>query len=446
MYLKRKIDSFLKDWKEYGDRKPLIIKGPRQIGKTESIRHFAETNYESIVEINFVTDPKYRMITEDGYGADAIIRNISLLNNEFRFIPGHTLLFFDEIQKFPDIATSLKFFKEDGRYDVVCSGSLLGINYQEIESNSVGFKDDYDMYSMDFEEFLWAKGYQNEMKDELLSHMVQLTPLSSVERTVWSSLFMDYCILGGMPAVVKSYIEKGTFEGILTIQRQLLLDYEEDIMKYTEGLEKTRTLSVYRSIPAQLAKENKKFQYSKVARSARAREYQGCVEWLENSGIVKACHCMNFPELPVKGNLDPDVFKLYYCDTGLLVASLDEESQEDLRANRNFGVYKGALYENIAAEALYKSGAVLCYYRKEDGTLEEDFFIRNSDSLIPVEVKAQKGNSSSLSRLINDEKYSDIHFGVKLHAGNIGDNEHIFTFPWYCAFLLREWARNQAKL
>ena len=413
MYLKRKIDNYLKEWRNNEDRKPLIVKGCRQIGKTESILHFAEDTYESLIEINFVRDEKYKKIIADGYDVDSIIKNISRISPEKHFIPGKTLIFFDEITEFPEIATSLKFFKIDGRFDVICSGSMLGLNYRKIESNSVGYKTDYIMYSMDFEEFLWAKGYGDDTVNEMLIHMQTMTPFNELEMDVYHSLFLDYSILGGMPAVVKDYIEKGTFEGSLDTQKQLIADYKEDIRKYAEGMDQTRILNMFNCIAPQLAKENKKFQISKVEKGARFRDYRGCAEWLIDAGIVNACYCLEFPELPLNGNCDIDKFKLYFADTGLLVSLLDEEAGDDLRSNKNLGVYKGALFENIVGEALTKSGYNLFYYKREDSTLEQDFFVRNTDSLIPVEVKARSGRAKSMRTLIESDKYPDIYFGFK---------------------------------
>ena len=232
MYLRRKVDAFLEEWKADKNRKPLIVKGSRQIGKTESILHFAADHYENVIEINFVRDEKYKGIIVDGYEAADIIKNISLIDPTKKFVPGKTLIFFDEITEFPEIATSLKFFCIDGRFDVICSGSMLGVNYKKIESNSVGYKKDYEMFSMDFEEFLWAKGYGDDTVENLLSHMKEFTPFSELEMNVFHSLFLDYNILGGMPAVVAEYIERNTFEGSLDTQMQLIADYKEDIRRY----------------------------------------------------------------------------------------------------------------------------------------------------------------------------------------------------------------------
>ena len=439
MYLRRKIDKFLEDWKKDEDRKPLIIKGARQIGKTESIKHFAKKNYSNFIEINFVEEPKYKGIIADGYKTDDIIKNMSRINTDLKFVPGKTLIFFDELQEFPEMATALKFFKKDGRFDVICSGSLLGIHYKRIESNSVGYKTDYQMSSLDFEELLWAKGYDDSVIADMLSHMKELKPFNSLELSIFEGLFLDYCILGGLPEVVRDYIKKNTFEGSLMLQRQLISDYEEDIRKYADGVDQTRILNVFRNIVPQLAKENKKFQISKVASGARFKDYRGCIEWLADSGLINLAYCLNFPELPLKGNYDEEKYKIYLFDTGILVAQLDDEAQVDLRANKNLGVYKGALYENVVGESLVKQGYSLYYYKREDGKLEQDFFVRDTQSLIPVEVKATNGTAKSLATLIDSEKYADIKYGIKFIKGNIGYNGKFYTFPYFCSFLLKRY-------
>lgn len=443
--LKRKIDKYLTDWKNRPDRKPLIIKGARQIGKTRSVEWFAGQNYASVIEINFIEQKKYREIFNDGFEVDAILKNISLLNPELKFIPGNTIFFFDELQACPNCATSLKFFKLDGRFDVICSGSLMGISYNEIESNSVGYKEDYEMHSMDFEEFLWAMGYNDEFTADLLSHMLDVRPLSELQMDTLMSLFRDYVIIGGMPEVVSTYVRNKNFSGTLDIQRQLLKDYEEDITKYVEGLDKAKVKAVYNHISTFLAKENKRFQITKIARNARNRDYMVCVEWLADAGVVNVCYCLNQPELPLKGNYDPKMYKIYFKDTGLLIASLDEEAQEDLRANKNLGTYKGAIYENIVGDMLVKQGYRLFYYHSDRPALEMDFFIRDADSLIPVEVKANGGATPSLNRLLNDDKYNDVKYGIKLGYRNIGFNGKFYTFPYFLTFLLRRFVAESKR-
>lgn len=442
-YIKRKIDGFLYDWRRKTQKYPLIVKGARQVGKTESIRHFATNNYSNFVEINFVEEPKYKAIISEGFSVESIIKSISRINPSFKFIPKDTLIFFDELQDFPEIATSLKFFSIDNKYDVICSGSLLGVNYKNITSVSVGYKEDYEMQSLDFEEFLWAVGYSDNIADDLLCNMQQLKVFSLSEHATFSSLFIDYCILGGMPAIIREYVLNKNFSGTLNLQKQLISAYKDDVRKYVFGFDQTRIISVLDSIPTQLAKENKKFQFSKISFGARFKDYWGCIEWLRDAGIVNLCYCLSFPELPLKGNYNSDKYKLYFKDTGLLVASLDEEAQQDLRVNKSLGVYKGALYENFVGEALSKSGYDLYYYKRDDGTLEQDFFVRTSNELIPIEVKAKNGYSKSLSTLINSNHYPDISKGIKLCSSNLGFANNIYTFPYYLTFLIKRYLADQ---
>ena len=436
--LRRKIDDFLINWKKNPDRMPLIIKGARQIGKTSSIEHFAES-YKNFVEINFITEPQYTKIFSSGYSPQEVIKEISFINPNFKFVPNETLIFFDEMQACPDCATCLKFFKIDGRYDVICSGSLLGVNYKEITSVSVGFKEDYEMHSLDFEEFLWAKGYSLKQIENIYSHVKDLKPFSENEFDVWMNCFKEFMITGGMPRVVDKFIEQNNFSGILQEQIQILKAYEEDILKYAKGLDKAKIKNVYTHIPVFLAKENKRYQITKVAAGARNREYIGTVDWLKDAGIVNVCYKLDLPELPLKGNYNPAEYKIYYRDTGLLIASLDEEAQVDLRQNKNFNTYKGAIYENIVGDMLVKQGYELFFYKNEKSTVEMDFFIRDADSLVPVEVKANNNTSASLKNLIDKDKYADIHYGVKLCANNVGFNGKIYTFPYFCTFLMKRY-------
>ncbi len=440
--LKRKIDQYLIDWKNDESKMPLIVKGARQIGKTDAIENFAKNNYPNVIEINFALQKQYKDIFDDGYEVDTILKNISLKNPDLKFIPGKTLFFFDELQECINCATSLKSFNLDKRFDVICSGSLMGINYKEIESNSVGNKLDYTMYSMDFEEFLWAKGYKEEQIEDLFQNMVNLKPLSKVQYDVMMSNFKEYMIIGGMPEIVNKFVTQKNYSGTLELQKQILLDYEEDITKYANGLDQGKILNVYRKIPTFLGNENKKFQISKIEDGARSREYIGTIDWLNNAGIVNISYCMETPELPLGGNYNPDNFRLYFGDTGILIGSLDDEAQEDLRYNKNFNTYKGAIYENIVGEMLVKQGYKLYFYKNEKGTIEMDFFIRDKDSLIPVEVKANDNPTVSLNNLIDGKKYKDIKYGIKLCNKNIGFNGKFYTFPYFLTFLLKRYLKR----
>lgn len=443
MRLKRKMDTYLLEWKNSKIKMPLIVKGARQIGKTDSICNFGRNNYKSFIEINFILDVEYNDIFLNGFNVDTIIKNISLKNPNFEFIPNDTLIFFDEMQANPSCATSLKSFREDGRYDVICSGSLMGINYEKIESNSVGNKIDYVMHSLDFEEFLWAKGYKESQIEDMYECMKEIKPLSESAMNVMNEIFKEYMVVGGMPLIVRTFIENGNYSGILEMQKQVILDYEEDITKYAGGLDKTKILNAYRKIPVFLGNENKKFQISKIAENSRNREYVGVVDWLSNAGIVNICYCLEQPTLPLKGNYNPDNFRLYFGDPGLLIATLDEESQLDLRFNQNFNAYKGAIYENVIADMLIKEGYGLYFYKNEKGTMEMDFFVRDKDSLIPVEVKAMDGSTISLNNLIDSNKYVDVKYGIKLGYKNIGFNGKFYTFPYFLTFLLKRFLREK---
>ena len=329
------------------------------------------------------------------------------------------------------------------RYDVICSGSLMGINYKEIESNSVGNKIDYIMRSMDFEEFLWAKGYNDSQIEDMYSCMKELKPLSQVMCDVMLNNFRDYMIVGGMPNIVSTFIKNNNFSGILKMQEQILLDYEEDITKYAGGLDKTKILSAYRKIPVFLGNENKKFQVSKIKDGARNREYVGVVEWLGNAGIVNVCYSLDQLSLPLKGNYNTDNYRLYFADAGLLIGSLEEEAQNDLRNNENFNTYKGAIYENIIGDMLVKEGYDLYFYKDDHKRIEMDFFIRDTNSLIPVEVKANDNSTPSLNNLIDSTNYKEIKYGIKLCNKNIGFNGKFYTFPYFLTFLLKRFLREK---
>ncbi len=436
--LRRKIELYLETWKNR-NHKPLIIKGARQIGKTTSILNFARRNYSSVIYINFYESPEYKQIFNDGYGVDNIIHNLSFMRPDLQFIPNNTLIFFDEIQEYMDATTSLKFFSIDGNYDVICSGSSLGVKYKNVSSVSVGYKEDLEMFSLDFEEFLWANGYSDEQINTLLiDNILKLKPYSSLILNQMNKLFMDYIIVGGMPAIVNHYIETKTFSNLLDMQKQLLKDYDDDIGKYANGLESSRIRNMFRHIAPQLGKDNHKFQITKLGHGARSYQYKGCEEWLSDAGVINTCYCLNQLELPLKGNENQENYRIYFSDTSLLLASLDDESQNDLRLNKNLNVYKGALYENFCAEALRKQGYELHYYRSEDSRTELDFLLRIKDNIVPIEVKAGKSKARSLSAVINDDSIPSIQYGIKYSMNNIGAENHIITLPYFTLFLLKQ--------
>ena len=273
--------------------------------------------------------------------------------------------------------------------------------------------------------------------------MKNCVPFSQLEYDVMFDNFHEYMVIGGMPAIVRMFIVNKNYSGILNMQKQILLDYKEDITKYATGLDKARILNVYNKIPAFLGNENKKFQISKVEHGARNREYVGTVDWLNNAGIINVCYCLDQLSLPLKGNYNPDNYRIYFSDTGLLIGSLDEEAQEDLRNNKNFNTYKGAIYENVVADMLVKLGYSLYFYKNEKGTIEMDFFIRDANSLIPVEVKANDNSTVSLNNLIDSNLYKDINYGIKLCNKNIGFNGKFYTFPYFLTFLLKRYLKEK---
>ena len=442
MRLRRKIDQYLVEWKNTPNHLPLIVKGARQIGKTNAIRNFGEKNYKSFIEINFVFNPEFKSIFSRTFNVNEILKEITIRRPDIELIPNDTLIFFDEMQECVSTATSLKAFREDGRYDVICSGSLMGINYKKIESNSVGNKEDYILHSMDFEEFLWAKGYNEDQIEDLYVCMKECRPLSQTQFDVMMMNFRDYMITGGMPAIVSKYIENKNFSGILKMQQQILLDYEEGITKYAGGLDQSKILTVYKNIPVFLGNENKKFQITKIQDGARNREYIGVLDWLNRAGIINVCYSLNQLSLPLKGNYNPNNYRIYFGDTGLLIGSLDDEVQDDLRKNQNFNTYKGAIYENIVGDMLVKEGYDLYFYKNEKGTIEMDFFIRDKNSLIPVEVKANDNSTTSLNNLIENNNYKDIKYGIKLCNKNIGFNGKFYTFPYFMTFLLKRYLKE----
>ena len=434
--LKRKIDVFLEEWKNR-EHNPLIIKGARQIGKTTSIMEFAKKNYESVIEINFISNPEYTRIFRNGFSVDSIVLELSILNSNLKFIPGNTLIFFDEVQEYMDATTSLKFFALDKRFDVICSGSCSIKN-----DASIGYKKDITLYSLDFEEFLWAKGYDENIINTLMNNVLELKPYSDLVLDKMNSLFMEYILVGGMPKIVSTYIEQGNYSGIPNRQNQLYQDYLDDIRKYVEGLDASRVENMYLHVASQLGKDNPKFQITKLGHGARANQYEGCAQWLADAGVVNIGYCLNSLTLPLKGNENPNNYRIYYADTSLLVSSMDEDSRNDLLIDKNLGVYKGALYENFAAEALMKQGYELFFYRSDDSRTELDFLIRLKDNIVPIEIKANKGSARSLNAVIDDKRIDEIKCGIKFSNNNIGVANNVLTLPFFTLFMLKRVITN----
>ena len=437
--LRRKINETLLAWKRSPDRKPLIVKGCRQCGKTFSVLQFAKENYEHVVYLNFFQDANYRAIFSGSLDVDRLVMTTSaLLGPDAVFEPGKTIVILDEIQECPEARTALKFFKLDGRYDVVGTGSLLGVRGygREPKSIPVGYETVVDMYPLDFEEFLWANGISEQVIRLLRDSLEKETPVPEAIHHRLRELLLQYVVIGGLPAAVQLFVDSGEPGAVLRLQRDIVRSYEDDMIKYAEKKDKGRIAECFRSIPKQLSKENKKFQYSVVKKGASASQYAGSLQWIEDAGIVSRCYNLSLPELPLDGNAVADVFKVYMRDTGLLISMLEDGTQFDVLQGRLYG-YKGAIFENLVADFFAKMGRRLYYYHKDSG-LEIDFVIRWRGQCTLVEVKSTTGNAKSVKTILNHPEKYHVDQCVKLGDYNIGRSGRILTAPLYMGFLLDE--------
>lgn len=430
--LKRKIDKVLIDWKNSYDKKPLIVKGMRQVGKTTSIRNFSK-NYKCYVEINFALKPYYKDIFKGSYEADDIIKKLTLIDNNIEVIENNTLILFDEIQEFPDALTSFKSFYENKKYDVIASGSLLGINYQNISSVPVGFKCEIEMKSLDFEEFLWAKGYDSSFIDELFSYLLNLKPLPVFYFDLLNNLFNEYLYIGGLPEVVNKYCNADTYSGLFNLQDDLCLTYKNDIEKYALSLDKSKILFIYDNIINQLAKDNHKFQYTMLGHGSRYYQYYPCIKWIEDAGLINIVYNLRDLKMPLSLNKIENNYRIYFSDTTLFINKLDKQDKDKIFIYKNFEIFNGAFYENVVCEALAKQNIELYFYKNENATVELDFVVRVKDDIVPIEVKRKRGRSNSLNFILQN---SDLPYGIKLSNSNIGLENKIITIPYSLTFLL----------
>ena len=438
--LRRKIEQTLTDWKNTVDHKPLIIKGCRQCGKTYSVRDFAQKNYVHVVYLNFYADPQYASVFSGSLEVDNITMLLSaLMGRDAVFEAGSTVIILDEIQECPDARTALKFFKLDGRYDVIATGSLLGVKgYGDKEPKSfpVGYETVVDMTPLDFEEFLWANGISDQIISLLKASLDDASPVPEALHHRLRELLLQYTVVGGMPDAVQTFVSGRRMDEVLRLQRDILRSYEDDMVKYADRKDKPLIKECFQSIPRQLAKENKKFQYSIVKKGATASKFAGSLQWIDDAGIITRCYNLSITELPLDGNAQGDIFKVYMRDIGLFVAMLEDGTQFDILQGNLFG-YKGAIFEGLVADIFSKMGRKLYYFRKDSG-LEVDFVIRYKGECTLVEVKAATGNTKSSKTILqHPEKYHVRHL-IKLGNYNVGRTEQILTLPLYMAFLLRE--------
>ena len=440
--LKRKIEDTLFQWKNTPSHKPLLIMGIRQCGKTFIAQHFAKKNYKTVVYINFIKHPDLIDAFVGTKAVDDILLNLSTQIKGVSFAPGDTCLIFDEIQECPEARTSLKFFKEDGRFDVIATGSLLGVqgygdekkkkhrklrNQEEpgINSVPVGSEEIVEMYPLDFEEFLWANGMNTEVIEALRKFYHEEAPVPAGIHVAMRRLLNLYVAVGGLPDAVNAFLTTNNMNAVSRVYKSILKEYRDDMVKYAPDKDKPHIRECFNSIPKQLAKENKKFQYSMVKPGGRSETYHGSLQWLEDAGIACRCYNTDITGLPMEGNAKENVFKVYMADIGLLVEMLGAGTRADILQG-NLGGFKGALFENLMADTLHKKEQSLYYFQKDSG-LELDFLVRMEGECVPLEVKAKSSKAkSSKTVLAHPEKYNVTHI-IKFGDYNIGREGGLLT-------------------
>lgn len=431
--LKRKVVNDLINWKNNHRNNCLLVIGARQVGKTYIIRDFAKNNYKKFYELNFLENKEFKEVFKEDLSANNILKQLSIRISDFEIDDGNTLIFLDEIQECPEAITALKFLAQDKRIDCIASGSMLGIAYKRASSFPVGYVDRIYMNSLDFEEFLWARGISEDAISYIKEFYDTKKMVSSSSHDRMLELFREYIVLGGMPDVINDFLLSNNFDSAIKVQKRILNDYRDDIVKYASTNDRAKIRACFDSIPAQLAKDNKKFKFSIVERNSKSEKYLDSLEWLYDAGIINFCYNLRNPEAPLEGNKIIDSFKVYMKDTGLLMAMMDEGSQLEIM-NGNLGIYKGAIYENIIADVFTKSGKKLYYFEK-NSTLEVDFFIRYNNEVTAIEVKsADNTKSKSLNSIMNNY---GVKQGIKLSTKNIGyDSNGVLSLPLYMSMFL----------
>ena len=433
--LRRKAYQRLLDWKKEDDRKALCIFGARQIGKTTLIRQFGAENYKNFVEINFVSDSGAAKIFDSALAADTIITNLTAYLRK-PMEPGKTLVFFDEVQECPNVRTAIKFLVEDGRFDYVESGSLLGTRYREIKSYPVGYEEIYRMYPMDFEEFLWANGVQDATIRYLQTCFDDKKQVLPAVHDTLKRLFYSYIVVGGMPDVVQTYVDTHDIGKVVVLQTSLLEQYRQDISQYAVGSDKMKIKTIFDAIPSQLNDKNRRFYVNKLAPSARLTRYENSFRWLDDAGVALPCYNVTEPQMPLALNQKHSLFKLFMNDVGLLCAACMENIQFDL-LNGNLNVNMGSILENVVAQQLKANGYAL-YYFDTAKYGEIDFVVSGGVQTRLVEVKS--GKDYKLHRAmdnIRNVKEWTFEDSIVLCGGNIEVCDGVTYLPWYLFFLVR---------
>ncbi|MDO5331981.1 MAG: AAA family ATPase [Bacillota bacterium] len=443
---RRKITEEMLAWKNSaGKKKALVIKGLRQIGKTYSVMHFAEENYENVVYINFKDNASVKKAFDGDLLVDRITLDISAVLPNVHFLPGKTVIIFDEVQECSNARASIKAFMIDGRYDIICTGSLLGIkgyNRKKGKGIPAGFEHIVYMKPMDFEEFLWAKGISTEVINELRRCLENRTPVRDAIHSAMTRYFREYICVGGLPYIVDRFISTNDMNVVRQEQLDLIEEYKDDFGKHLDENENEETdlvlhgriNRVFDSIPAQLAKENKKFVYSVLEKRGRSENYQPAIQWLADAGLISLCYNLSNISLPFEGNKTDNIFKIYMQDTGLFVAMLEEGSAGKILSG-DLGMYKGAVYENIIADCFSKHDRKMYYYHKESG-LEIDFVTTYEGNAVIIEVKATNGNTKSANTVLKNKEQYGVDLCIKFGESNIGFEGNKLTVPSYMSFLL----------
>lgn len=432
--LRRKIYDKLLAWKNNkGKKDAILLRGVRQCGKTYIVREFGKREYKNFIEINFIERPDMQAVFSGNLDVDNMVQQIKLSMPGCQFIPGETLLLLDEIQDVPNARTSLKFWTQDGRFDCIASGSLLGMDYKNEVSIPVGYEQQLIMRTLDFEEFIWALGAEVNLKEMLAPYVDGAKRVPEAMHNSLNKYLQEYMVVGGLPEVVDTYIATKDFYQVHLLQEKILRDYQDDIAKYALNQDKIKAKQCFLSIPRQLSKENHKFQYSVVEKKATARKFTSSLDWLHNAGLIDFAYNVNSPWFPLKAHVKEDQFRVYLCDIGLLVAMYGYQLKIALLSDALEGPAKGGIYESLVADILAKRGEELYYYKKEDSTLEIEFILERDCKLVPVEVKARKGSTRSLNELL---KMDNIERGYKLTAQNTGVVEKKITLPLYMAAII----------
>lgn len=449
--LKRKIEDTLVEWKNRPEHKPIVIMGIRQCGKTFIVQHFAAENYKSVIYINFIKEPERINAFVGSKDVDKILLNLSAQIQGIKFIPGDTCFIFDEIQECPEARTSLKFFKEDGRFDVIATGSLLGvqgygdelrkrrrklIRKEDLGINSVpvGSEEIIEMYPLDFEEFLWAIGLDTKVIEALKSFYKEEKPLPDGMHVAMKNYLNLYVAIGGLPAPINTFLTTNNMNEVSKVYKSILNEYRDDMVKYAPDKDKPHIRECFNSIPKQLAKENKKFQYNKVKPGGRAETYTGSLQWLEDAGIICRCYNTDITGLPMEGNAKDNVFKVYTADIGILIEMLGPGTRADILQG-NLGGFKGAIFENLMADTLHKKRQNLYYFQKDSG-LELEFLVRMKGECVPIEVKAKNAKAKSAKTVLKHEEKYGVKQIIKFGDYNVGRDNNLLTLPSYMQFLL----------